>query len=90
MSPGLGNKNADVRVCVSSPCTVAGGPGAFPHHMPSFPPAVQQLRLNGIVTERLAVVLTCPYANVNKYRTASVPSTPGLDDTLNFIPSPLI
>lgn len=70
--------------------SVAGGLGAFPQLMPSFLPAGQELRLNGIVTERLARVLTGPYANVNEYRTQSVPSTPGLHETLNFLPLPLI
>lgn len=64
--------------------SVAGGLGAFPQHMPSFPPAGQELRLNSIVTERLARALTGPYANVNEYRTPSVPSTPSLYETLNF------
>ncbi|GAA6073745.1 uncharacterized [Tachysurus ichikawai] len=64
--------------------SVAGGLGAFPQHMPSFPLAGQDLRLNGIVTERLATLVTGPYANVNKYRTQSVQSTPGLEETLNF------
>lgn len=86
VSPGPGNKKADVRDCfLFHALSVAGGLGAFPQHMSSFPLAGQDLRLNGIITEHLSRVLTGPYANVNEYRMLSVPSTPGLNETLDFL-----